>query len=407
MPSFRRFAARAMNPALKDTQPSRRGRFIESEGGLTWTVTGGDTIGPEINSETALTVSAMYRATVLVASTIAAFPRRIYIDRPGEAPQPVRDPNEAALWRRPNPEVSAMEFWETVIGHEFLDGNAFMYVVKNGAGHTVELWPILPERVRIYRAKSTGQKFYTLDGDNETPYADATAGGEICHVAGFGRDGMRGLSLVQLMSQALSLAKASEQYSARTFENGTHLAGVLETDQALEQEDAEKLSARWHKYNSGLRNAQKTAVMDHGLKWKPISVTPADAQLIEARKFQVLDVARFTGVPGYMLDPSVASSWGTGIAEQNQGFGTYTIATHKNRFDTTITDELLVYPERRFEFDSGHLFRGNLRDQVAAVESLIRAGFEPAAALNAVGMAPITHTGLRPVTVAPEEPAQP
>lgn len=404
MPSVSRIiSARAANPA-QSQMAGPNPAFVQTEGGITWLSQGGVTGMPMVTDDTALTISAVYRATVLVASTIASFPRRVIDETTGES---VREPREQFLWRRPNPEVSAMEFWETVIGHEFLNGNAFVYVEKDGLGLPVALWPIVPGRVRIHRDKLSGRKLYTLDGDTSLPFADMTNGGEICHIASFGRDGLRGLSLVRLMASALSLAVAAEDFASRTFANGTHLAGVLETDQDLNPDVAEALMARWERYNTGLRNAHKTAVMSNGLKWKQLSIDPGDAQMIETRKFQVLDVSRFTGIPAYMLDPEKTSSWGTGVAEQNQGFVTYTLTPHKVRFDQTVTDELVFTSDRRFEFDVSGLLRGKMKDQVDAAGALVRAGFDPAESLRAVGLPPIRHTGRLPVTVqGDDDPAR-
>ena len=87
------------------------------------------------------------------------------------------------------------------------------------------------------------------------------------------------------------------------------------------------------------------------------------------------------------------------MAEQNRGFVTYTLTPHKTRFDQSISDELLFNPSRRFEFDDSGLLRGLMKDQVESVGALVRAGFEPAAALKAVGLPPIDHTGVIPNTV--------
>lgn len=404
MPSARRILAERANPALRDT-PGRNPAFVQTEGGLTW-LAGGPVSGmPAVTDDSALTLSAVYRSTVLVASTIASFPRRVTEAGADGGDIEIRDPAQAFLWGKPNSEVSAMNFWETVIGHEFLNGNAFIFVERDGLLRPQELWPIVPGRVRIHREKGSGRKFYTLDGDTSLPFGDVNFGGEICHVPSFGRDGLRGLSLVKLMAASLSLGVAAEEYASRMFAEGTHLAGVLETEQDLENEDAEKLSARWEKYAGGLKNAHKTAVMDKGLKWKALSIDPEDMQMLETRKFQVAEVARFTGIPMFMLDPEKQSSWGTGVAEQNQGFSTYTLDTHKRRFDETISDELVLQGGRRFEFDASRLLRGKLKDQVDAAYKLIAAGFEPAAALVAVGLPPILHSGRFPTAVETEKSA--
>lgn len=398
MPSVRRIMearARPINDALT-SNPA----FVQTEGGITWLSSGGVAGMPVVTDDTALTLSAVYRSTVLVASTIASFPRRV-IDVPtGETKY---DEREQFLWGRPNPEVSAMEFWETVIGHEFLNGNAYIYVERDGLMLPRALWPIMPHRMTVVRDRATREKLYFLDGDSTAAFRDVTVGGDICHIKGFGRDGLRGLSLVKLMASALSLAVAAEQFASRTFTNGAHPTGVLETDSEVDEEYGKKLLASWDRNNAGLSRAQKTAMLTNGLKWKQIQVTAGDAGLIDGRKFQVLDISRFTGIPAYMLDPEKTSSWGTGVAEQNRGFVTYTLTPHKVRFDQTISDELLFNPFRRFEFDDSGLLRGLMKDQIESVGGLVRAGFEPAAALKAVGLPPIAHTGLVPVTVTVEK----
>lgn len=397
MPSVRRILQNRANPGQVDSGANRNPGFVQTEGGITWLSSAGVPGMPAVSNDTALTISAVYRATVLVASTIASFPRRV-IDVPsGDAKFAAE---EKFLWGRPNPEVSAMEFWETVIGHEFIAGNAFMYVELDGLLRPRELWPILPERVKIYREKGTNRKLYSID---QVPFRDITDGGEICHVKNFGRDGLRGLSLVKLMADTLSLEVGAREFSARAFASGTHPSGVLETDQDMDEDYAQKLAAEWDRNNAGLRNAQRTAVLTNGLKWQKTSLSPVDLQIIEQRKFGVDDVARFTGIPMFMLDPEKQSSWGTGVAEQNRGFVTYTLTPHKTRFDQTISDELLVNSYHRFEFDDSGLLRGLMKDQVDSVGQLVRAGFEPAAALKAVGLPPIAHTGTIPVTVQPLE----
>lgn len=403
MPSIRRIMDNRSNPGQADTGGNRNPAFLQTEGGITWLSSAIVPGMPAVTNDTALTISAVYRATVLVASTIASFPRRV-IDMPtGEAKF---TPEEQFLWGRPNPEVSAMEFWETVIGHEFLSGNAYLYVEKDGLMRPRELWPIAPERVQVFREKGTKRKLYTVDGNSAVPFGDVTYGGEICHIKNFGRDGVRGLSLVRLMADTLSLEVGAREYSARVFASGSHPSGVLETDQDMDEEYALKLAAEWDRNNAGLRNAQRTAVLTNGLKWAKTSLSPVDLQIIEQRKFGVDDVARFTGIPAYMLDPEKTSSWGTGVAEQNRGFVTYTLTPHKTRFDQTISDELLVNSYRRFEFDDSGLLRGLMRDQVENVYWLVRVGFKPEAALKAVGLPPIEHTGTIPITVQPLDKPQ-
>lgn len=349
--------------------------------------------GVKVSAETALTISAVYRAVWVISATIASLPTRVFREVSGEKDDRSQRP-EYQFLRRPNPEVVRSTFWFTVFSHLVLTGNAFVYVVTDRRRRPLELWPIEPRRVRIGR-DDNGRKVYLID--DEVGQVDYIAGGNIVHFMGMSWDGLRGVSLVEKGAEALGTNLAAQRYGARFFSNSSDPRGILTSDQPLTAEQAQELSEAWENWHDADERAHKTAVLGRGTKWQMTDLKPEEVQMIETQKWGVTEVERFTGVPPHlMFDVEKTTSWGSGIAEQGQAFVTYTLNGHTVPVEQTVEDELLPAGVG-FDFITAGLLRGKMLDQVRMVSALIRAGFEPQASLGAVGLEPIEHTGLPPV----------
>lgn len=311
--------------------------------------------GPSVTQETAMRLTAVYAAVSLIASIAGGLPLHVFRrDSEGRRIE-TRDPATQFIWGRPNPEVVATVFWETVFGHCVAAGNAFIFVMRNGAGNPAELWPIPPATVKVGR-DSQARKIYTV-GNNAEPFMDYRAGGEVIHIPAFGTNGLVGLSPIGQARQAIGLALAAEESGSRFFANDSTPGGVLATDQQLKDADAERLSRRWERYHRGLKNAHRVAVLDNGAKWQPTSISAKDAQYLETRRFQVAEIARLFRVPPHLIgDVERSTSWGSGIEEQNRAFLTYTMMGWLRRFEQAISDDLLA-KSRYAKFNTDGLLR--------------------------------------------------
>lgn len=273
--------------------------------------------GPTVNAETAMRISTVYACVTLIAQTIAALPRKVYRRNKDGTRTELRIDGDRFLWDRPNKEQMAIIFWETVVGHLLLQGNAYIYQVRDGLGKVAELWPLAPNRVDVLRDAS-GEKFFRIGGEDY----DAS---EVLHVPGFGTDGLKGLSPIGQARQALGLALAAEEFGARFFGNGTQLGGILTGENTMSDDVAKRNEENWKKAHTGTKNAWKIAVLS-GLKWQSVGVPPIEAQFLESRKFQRTEICSIYKVPPHMIgDVERSTSWGTGIEQQNIGFVTYTL----------------------------------------------------------------------------------
>jgi HK97 family phage portal protein len=300
---------------------------------LTEMIGPGNTLaGVSVTEKSSLGMPAVWRAVNLIAGTAASLPLHGYKEDGDARARVGSDSLAAQLLDNPHPDMTPFEFWETVYGHLLLWGNAYLRIVRNRLGQIVELWPLHPGRVRAGRAND-GSKVYELDG-GERAWTDR----EIFHIPSFGYDGVSGVSPIRFNRQGIGMALAAEEFGAKFFGSGSMMSGILQTENRLEQPQAERLKRAWQAKVGGIGNAHEAVVLDGGTKFQPMSIPPVDAQFIESRGFQVTEVARMFGIPPHMLmQTDKSTSWGTGIEQQGIGFVTYTMRNWLTRVEQRVT----------------------------------------------------------------------
>lgn len=288
--------------------------------------------GVTVSEKNALTMPAVWRAVNLIGGTCASLPLKAYkLNGTGRTPMP--SGQAVDLLNRPHPDLTSFEMWEQVFSHLLLWGNAYLLVLRNQMGAVAELWPLHPSRVVAGRA-TDGTKVYVVDQNQQSPKTDR----EILHIPGFGYDGVTGISPIRLARQGIGVALAAEEYGARLFGSGSLASGILQTEQRLTQEQADALKARWKDKNSGLKSSHDTVVLDNGAKFQQLTIPPQDAQFLESRRFQVIEIARIYGIPPHMLmDVEKSTSWGTGIEQQGIGFVVYTLRPWLTRVEQRVS----------------------------------------------------------------------
>lgn len=274
--------------------------------------------GVPVTPETSLQMSAVFRATTLVSSLAASMPMVPY--KLG-----TKNPTTSAILANPHPDLTPFELWQLSYGHRCLWGNSYMQKVRNRAGQLTWLYPIQPSNVRVGRAKPieanpSGKVFEVTTKDGTLPYTP----NEILHIPGFGYDGLTGVSRVRLAAQGIGTAIAAERYSGKLFGSGNLMSGVLQTEQRLENHQAEAIQKRWKAKHAGLDHAHDTVVLDSGAKFQALTMPSKDAEMLASRQFGVLEIGRFWGVPPFlMMETEKSTSWGTGLEQQATGFVTF------------------------------------------------------------------------------------
>lgn len=338
--------------------------------------------GISVTERNAVKFIAVYRAVSLVSGVIASLPLQ------------AKDGYEVVpsdLLSNPHPDMPPMELWERILWQELLGGNTFASKIRDRHRAIRYLDPYDMGTVAVRRIKKTARNPWGKEFDIRTvDWPKVLTPEDVLHIPGPGYDGVEGLSPIGVARQGIGVGLAAEEFGARHFGSGSLIAGVLQTDQPLEQPQAEAVKKRWHEKTAGLAHAHEAVVLDRGLKWTQIGIPPKDAQFLETRKFAVTDVARLYGVPPHLLaDTEKSTSWGTGIEQQNIGLIIFTLTAWMTRIEQRVAKECLS-PKLTAEFDTAEILRGDLKSQMEAAGIAVEKGIWTAnRALQSLRQAPV------------------
>ena len=189
--------------------------------------------------------------------------------------------------------------------------------------------------------------------------------GDVLHIPGLGFDGLVGYSPIAMAKNAIGLAIATEEFGAKFFANGAAPSGVLEHPGTIK--DPTKVREAWQSQFGGSSNSGKVAVLEEGMKYTPISISPEQAQFLETRKFQINEIARIFRVPPHMVGDLEKSSF-SNIEQQSLEFVKYTLEPWLVRWEQSMVRSLLTPSEKReyfIKFNVDGLLRGDYASRMS------------------------------------------
>ena len=187
---------------------------------------------------------------------------------------------------------------------------------------------------------------------------------EVLHIPGLGFDGLVGYSPIAMAKNAIGMAIACEEYGAKFFANGAAPGGVLEHPGTIK--DPQRVRESWQSTFGGSGNANKIAVLEEGMKYTPIGISPEQAQFLETRKFQINEIARIFRVPPHMVGDLEKSSF-SNIEQQSLEFVKYTLDPWVIRWEQSIQRSLLSKDEKAMyfvKFNLEGLLRGDYQSRM-------------------------------------------
>lgn len=331
---------------------------------------GGSSAGKNVNERSAMQMTAVYSCVRILAEAVAGLPLHLYRYKEDGGKERAIDNNLYHLLHdEPNKEMSSFIFRETLMTHLLLWGNAYAQIIRNGKGEVVALYPLMPNKMQVDRDEN-GELYYiytrssdeakTMDG--VTVYLTPR---DVLHIPGLGFDGLVGYSPIAMAKNAIGLAIATEEYGAKFFANGAAPSGVLEHPGTIK--DPSRLRENWNSTFGGSANSGKVTVLEEGMKYTPISISPEQAQFLETRKFQIDEIARIFRVPPHMVGDLEKSSF-SNIEQQSLEFVKYTLDPWVIRWEQSLSRALLNEDEKRkyfFKFNLEGLLRGDYESRMS------------------------------------------
>lgn len=311
------------------------------------------TSGENVNATSALTFSAYFNALRVISEDIGKLPFLLFKRlKPRGKIKAITNPIFQLLQGSPNPDMSTMSFRETLTGHALSWGGGVAEIVRNGRGRAVQMWPIHPSRVTIRRDDDQNLFYeirvhksdFSLTRRPEVMTGDMVVrlpARDVFHIHGFGDNGISGYSVINFASESFGLGLATQRFGASFFGHGTTLSGVLEHPNQIGTEAADNLRKSWNKMYRGSDNAHKIGILEEGMTFKPISVSPEEAQFLETRNFQVEEVARWFRIPPHKIQ-HLAKATFSNIEQQSQEYVTDTLMPWSVRWEHEVMRKLLI-----------------------------------------------------------------
>lgn len=321
-------------------------------------------------------LTATWACVNLIAGTIASLPLMVYRTQ-GRLRTQARD---HWLWYllhdSPNFDQTAMDFWEFIGASIELRGDAFADMSNRRAdGTIIALEPLRPDLVQVRRKRNGALEYeWTENGTRVTKTSR-----DVLHIRGPMGNALGGASTLSLCSAAFNGAIAAETAARSTFAKGLRPSGTLNMKEPLDKEQRAELETLLEEKFAGAMNAGRPMVLDNGLTWEAINITPEDAQMLESRKFSGEEICRIFGVPPAMVGyGDKSSNWGTGKEVDVLGFQKFTLRRRLKRIEQALSKQLLRPSDRAqgiaIEFNLEGLLRGDSSGRAAFYQTMTQLG---------------------------------
>lgn len=322
------------------------------------------TAGVKVTPSSSLTSTAVFACIRVLAESIAMLPLLMYERKGGGKQRAEQHPLYWLLKEEPNPEMTAFELRETIMGHLCGWGNGYMEIQWSEAGQPVALWPLLPNTTVLQRVNGA------LVYDTEVPGAGTfrLPAWRVCHIRGLGSNGLMGYSPTRLHAESIGLAIGTQEFGSRYFGNGAKPGVVLKHPGKLSVEAKTRLRNSWTAAHEGLSNAHRVAILEEGMGIESIGINPNEAQFLETRKFQTTEIARIFRVPPHMI-ADLSQATFSNIEHQSIDFVVHTLGPWLVRWEQALSRDLLVGNEKRthlIEFLVAGLLRGDIQSRYNA-----------------------------------------
>ena len=319
-------------------------------------------------------LSAVYRCVEVISDSIAQLSCEPYrIDSDGCKIKFTKHPTYNLLNREPNQNMSKFTFMKTMVVSMLLTGNAYALIERDERGNAKALYYIPTELVTVLKPQTiTDTISYSITG-----MKNVVEDCNMIHILNFTSDGYEGISTLAYARKTLGLAMDAEANAEGFFKGGANVAGILKCNSPLATKQKESLKSSWNSaFNGSTGTPNGIAVLDADLDFQSVTVNPSDAQLLETRQFNVVDICRFFGVSPVKAFDLSKSSYNT-IEQMQLAFLTDTLQPLLEKIECEFQRKLYKPSEKdniTVRFSTAPLLRADKQSQANYYNTLFQMG---------------------------------
>jgi len=333
------------------------------------TTRGNNLSGIAVTDETALNFTAVWAAIRILSESVAQLPLTVnQTDKNGNKSQASNHQLFNLLHRKPNPQMTTYTFIQKCMIDLLTRGNSYVFIKRNGGARPVELIPIICNDVKL--VENEGVVYYELkDGGIIDQY-------DMLHFKVMSRDGYIGMSPVDVGASAIGYGLALEKYGNSFFGNGAKVSGVLSTERHLSDEAINRLKVSFQENYTNIGDANKTMVLEEGLKFQQISLSNEASQFLNSREFSITEIARLFNLPPHLLRDLTKSSFNN-ISEQSREFVQYSLMPYLIMMESEMNCKLFRQNEAgkvEAKFVVNALLRGTPKDRSEYYRTMLNIG---------------------------------
>jgi HK97 family phage portal protein len=320
--------------------------------------------GVVVSESSSMTSSAVLACLRVLSTTMAMLPFPLYRRLNNGGKEKAFDhPLYYLLHDSPNNYQTAYEFRQQMLSQVLLHGNFYALIERDPqTGDVTEILPFAdPSKMEVALFADEPRYRYTLESGKVLTMGQD----KVLHIKGMSTNGLIGLDLLDSGKDNIGLTLAMQTYASKFFKSGGNISGTLEHPGSLSEDAAKRLRLSWDKAYSGVSNAHKVAILEEGMKYSKIGATPEEAQALESRKFQTIEVCRIFGVPPHMIGDLERATF-SNIEHQSIEFVTFCIAPWAKMIEQRVSKQLLDQEEKRryfAEFTLSALMRGDYKSR--------------------------------------------
>ena len=277
------------------------------------------------------------------------------------------------LHSRMNDAMSPAMGKKIMMSQAFWHGIGAAYIERDHLGRVKELIPLQTAGYQYMKDRETGQSWYAFTVDDMVRKFQP---GELLLCFFETYDGKHGRGILDIAKDTVATDRAAQKYLRKFYAGGGALSGILEIDTDATPATREKVRKAFQSYASDMDTVFKMAVIDKGMKYTPIGISQSDAQFIESRSFSVEEIARFTGIPEFMLQSGKQSY--NSNEQQQLVFVTNALVPHVTMWEQEWAYKLYTDSELRdgcyMRFNVSALMRGDDATRSKFYQTMVYSG---------------------------------